>query len=151
DVCLCASVTLRGLWPMIVARKPYVISHQNVPDSPDDSAAPIKKAITFFSNNISCSRSVQSRILGHSIVIPNTYQSDIFKEFSGITKDLDIVFVGRLVPDKGLEDGIDALSRLRQRGMRPKLSIVGDGPDYSVILQKVRELDLTEQVSFAGV
>ena len=34
DVCLCASVSLRGLPPMIIARTPVVVSHQGTYDSP---------------------------------------------------------------------------------------------------------------------
>ena len=153
DVCLCASVSLRGLWPIIAIRKPYVISHQTVSYSPSrfDVSVAIKKAVTRFSNNISCSLSVQSRIGGRSIVIPNTYRSEIFKEYREITKDLDVVFVGRLVPEKGLEDVLDALSQLDKEGLRPRLSIVGDGPDAPFIARKVRELGLDRQVNLAGV
>ena len=34
DVCLSASVSLRGLWPIILARRPFVISHQTLYDFP---------------------------------------------------------------------------------------------------------------------
>jgi glycogen(starch) synthase len=153
DVCLYASVSLRGLWPIVVGRKPFVISHQTVYDSPAlfDAAVALKKAVTRFSNNISCSRSVQSRIGGQSVVIPNTYRSEIFKEFPEVARDLDIVCVGRLVPDKGIEDAVDALSQLRQEGLRPQLSVVGDGPGSPVIAKRVGELGLGQQVSFVGI
>jgi glycogen(starch) synthase len=153
DVCLYASVSLRGLWPIMVVRTPYVISHHTLYDSVArfDLGVAVKKAVTCFSNNISCSRSVQSRIAGRSVVIPNTYRSEIFKEFLDVTRDLDIVCVGRLVPGKGIEDAIDALNQLRQEGLRTRLSIVGDGPDAPVLARRVRELGLGQQVSFVGV
>lgn|SRR5262249_52977917 len=153
DVCLCASVSLRALWPIILARRPYVISHQTIYDSCRrfDVGPAVKKAVTRVGNNISCSRSVQSRIPGRSIVIPNTYRSEIFRELSDVPKDLDIVFVGRLVPDKGIEDALRALSELGQEGLRPRLSIVGDGPDAPVVERKVRELGLGQQVSLIGI
>jgi hypothetical protein len=96
DVCLYASVNSRGLWPIVVGRRLSVISHQTVYNSPApfDAAVALKKAVTRFSNNMSCSQSVQSRIGGRSIVIPNTYRNEIFKEFPEIARDLDIVCVG---------------------------------------------------------
>jgi glycogen synthase len=153
DVCLCAGISLRGLLPIIAARRPYVISHQIVHESFGCFVVGValKKIVTRFSNNISCSRNVRSRIGGRSVVIPNTYRSEIFKEFPEIIKDLDIVFVGRLVSEKGVEDAIDALSQLRQEGLRPQLSIVGDGPYAPVVVEKVKQLGLGQQVSFIGI
>jgi glycosyltransferase involved in cell wall biosynthesis len=40
----------------------------------------------------------------------------------------DLVFVGRLVDKKGVSDLLAALSLLAERGLRPRLAIVGDGP-----------------------
>jgi glycogen(starch) synthase len=153
DVCLCANVSLRGLVPMMVAGTPLVISHQGTYGSPGRfSIVPeVKKTVTRFSNNICCSQAVQSYIPGRSIVIPNTYRGDVFKEYSDVSRDLDIVFVGRLVSDKGVPDLIDALGELCQAGFRPRLSIVGDGPERTAILSKVGELGLEQQVTFHGI
>ena len=152
DVCLCANVSLRGLVPVMIAGTPLVISHQGTYDSPDHfSIVPkFKKTVTRFSNNICCSQAVQSYIPGRSVVFPNTYRSDVFKEYSDVSRDLDIVFVGRLVSDKGVSDLIDALGQLGRAGCRPRLSIVGDGPERAAILARVRELGLGQQVTFTG-
>jgi glycogen(starch) synthase len=77
---------------------------------------------------------------GRSVVIPNSYRIETFKEYSDVTRDLDIVFVGRLVSDKGVSDLIDALGQLGQAGFRPRLSIVGDGPERPVIFTRVASL-----------
>ena len=66
-------------------------------------------------------------------------------------KDLDIVFVGRLNSDKGVSDLVEAMGHLGQAGFRPRLSIVGDGPERSAIVTKVGELDLGRQVTFTGI
>jgi glycogen synthase len=152
DVCLCANVSLRGLVPMMIAGTPLVISHQGTYGSPDRfSIVPeFKKTVTRFSNNICCSQAVQSYIPGRSVVIPNTYRSDVFKEYSDVSRDLDIVFVGRLVSDKGVTDLIDALGHLGQAGFRPRLSIVGAGPERSLTLARVEALGLGRQVIFTG-
>jgi glycogen synthase len=153
DVCLCANVSLRGLLPMMIARAPLVVSHQGTYDSPGRFSiiAEAKKMVTRFSKNICCSEAVQSRIPGRSVVIPNTYRDEIFKEYSDVIRDLDIVFVGRLVSDKGVSDLIDALGQLGQAGLRPRLSIVGDGPERPAILTRVQELGLGPQVTFTGI
>jgi glycosyltransferase involved in cell wall biosynthesis len=153
DVCVYASVTLRGLWPVMVVRRPFVISHQTVYDSPGKFSvlAELKKFVTQFSNNVAISQSVQSRIPGRSVVIPNTYRSEIFKGYDDVVRDLDIVFVGRLVSEKGVTDLVDALSYLSHAGLRPQLSIVGDGPEYPTLVKQVADLGLGEQVSFTGI
>ncbi len=152
DVCLCACVSLRGLPAMIFARTPLVISHQDTYPSRGrfSIVAQSKKTVTRFSHNICCSQAVQSHIPGRSVVIPNTYRAEIFKEYSDVIRDLDIVFVGRLVSDKGVSDLIDALDQLGQAGFRPRLSIVGDGPERQGISTRVRELGLGSQVTFTG-
>ena len=152
DVCLCANVSLRGLVPMMLAGSPLVISHHGTYGSVERfSILPeLKKTVTRFSNNICCSEAVKSYIPGRSIVIPNTYRSDVFREYSDVSRDLDIVFVGRLVSDKGVLDLIDALEQLNQESFRPQLSIVGDGPERQAISARVESLRLEAQVTFYG-
>src|SRR5262249_37232715 len=134
-------------------KKPYVISHHTVHSKQGrfNLELQIKRAITRLSNNISCSHSVQSRIGGPSIVIPNAYRSEIFREYSDVHKDLDVIFVGRLIPDKGVEDLVRAFGELSQTDQRPQLSIVGDGPDFSALSKLVSELHLTQHIKFVGV
>jgi glycosyltransferase involved in cell wall biosynthesis len=154
DVCLCANVTLRGLVPMMIAGTPLVINHHGTYGSPDRFSgvvAELKKNVTRFSNNVCVSQAVQAHIPGRSIVIPNTYRTEIFKEYDDVIRDLDIVFVGRLVSDKGVLDLIDVLNELRQGGFRPRLSIVGDGPERPAILRRVGTLSLGSQVTVSGI
>ena len=153
DVCLCANVSLRGLPAMMIARTPVVVSHQGTYDLPGHFSilSEFKKTVTRFSKNICCSQAVQAHIPGRSVVIPNTYRRDVFKEYSDVIKDLDIIFVGRLVSDKGVSDLIEAMGELGRAGFRPRLSIVGDGPERPAILTRIGELDLGPQVTFTGV
>jgi glycogen synthase len=153
DVCLCAGVSLRGLVPMMIAGTPLVISHQTTYNSHGrfTIVPELKKTVARFSNNICCSQAIQSHIPGRSVVIPNTYRAEVFKEYSDVSRDLDVVFVGRLVSDKGVMDLINALGQLARTGFRPGLSIVGDGPEHAAILTRVRELGLEQQVTFTGI
>jgi len=153
DVCLCANVSLRGLVPMMIAGTPLVIIHHGTYGPPgrfSGIVAEFKKIVTRFSTNVCVSKAVQAHIPGRSIVIPNTYRPEIFKDYRDVIRDLDVVFVGRLVSDKGVMDLIDALGHLGQAGLRPRLSIVGDGPERTAALRRVGELGLGPQVTFAG-
>lgn len=152
DVCLSANVSLRGLLPIMIAGTPLVISHHGAYGSTErfKILPKLKKTVTRFSKNICCSEAVKSYIPGRSVVISNTYRSDVFKEYTDVSRDLDIVFVGRLVSDKGVADLIDAVAQLNQVGFRPRLSIVGDGPERQAMSAKVETLGLGERVTFFG-
>ena len=60
------------------------------------------------------------------------------------------LFAGQLIVRKGVDIILHALARLAKRGVRPWLLIAGDGPEAKSLERLVAELDLTEQVRFAG-
>jgi glycogen synthase len=153
DVCLCAGLSARALGPLLLARTPFVVSHHGSYGTPGDfsALAEIKKSITKITSNVCCSQAVQATIPGRSIVIPNTYRSEIFRHYEEVSRDSDIVFVGRLVSDKGVLDLLEAVARIATTGKSPRLSIVGEGPELSAIRAKVAQLDLGTLVQFMGV
>lgn len=61
-----------------------------------------------------------------------------------------ILFVGRLVPRKGVDRLIEALPVLRERLGRVRLEIVGDGPDRARLAKIAAELQLDGAVRFLG-
>ncbi|KAA6184864.1 glycosyltransferase family 4 protein [Thiohalocapsa marina] len=61
-----------------------------------------------------------------------------------------LLFVGRLVPKKGLEYLLDALAQLRRENVPFSAEIVGYGPLEKQLVEKSRLLGLTECVRFAG-
>jgi glycosyltransferase involved in cell wall biosynthesis len=60
-----------------------------------------------------------------------------------------LLFAGRLLPEKGLLDAIDAVALLNERRTVHML-IAGSGPVESEAATRVRERRLSEQVTFAG-
>ncbi len=68
----------------------------------------------------------------------------------GADEPLTIAFVGRLVPVKALDLLLHALARLRDAGVRCRLTVVGDGPMRAKWEALTRRLGLTEQVRFTG-
>jgi glycosyltransferase involved in cell wall biosynthesis len=66
-------------------------------------------------------------------------------------RPVDLLFLGRLVQEKGLDVLLDALVLLRSSaGLRPQLWVVGDGPMRQAWQQRSERLGLQEQVRFLG-
>lgn len=61
-----------------------------------------------------------------------------------------LIFVGRLVEEKGLEDAIRAVAMLRERFPRIHLLVVGDGQDRERLEQLTNQLALGDHVHFCG-
>ena len=61
-----------------------------------------------------------------------------------------LLCVGRLTPAKGQHLILDALAALRERGVKARLTLVGDGPDRASLERHCSRLGLSEQVRFTG-
>lgn len=66
------------------------------------------------------------------------------------TAPLGLIYVGRLAWDKGLYEALRGLRLARSLGVGARLVIVGSGPEDARLQQYVRELDLVDDVRFAG-
>ena len=62
----------------------------------------------------------------------------------------ELLFVGRLVPKKGLNFLLDALAVLVKEHPELSLNIVGFGPNESALKQQVTQLKLEKNVNFLG-
>lgn len=62
-----------------------------------------------------------------------------------------IVSAGRLVWEKGHQDVMRALALLAREGLRPRLRIVGSGPEEKRLRAHARELGIAGQVQIGGV
>jgi len=154
DVYFQGCVSLKGLWPLILIPKPLVVTHQTWYLSLDGGMNwqnRLKHFVTRLATNISASYALAESIPAPSTVIPNSYREDIFYEMPEILRNQELVFLGRLVSDKGVNLLIEALAHLRSRGLTPKLTIIGSGPEESKLRQQVQDLEIAEQVNFAGV
>jgi len=74
----------------------------------------------------------------------------------GLDDQLQLLYVGRLAPIKGLETLLDAMARLRATGTRVHLSIVGGDADEPLnghegeLRARLARLDLRSAVTFVG-
>ena len=154
DVYLQNSVSFNFLWPRLFCWRPLVFVHHNFYRSSRDTLFSwrprLKRLATLFGANISVSRALAETLPGKSYVTLNPYSDDLFFRDPNIRKDRDLIFVGRIVSDKGIDVLTEALAKLRDRGLRPTLTVAGSGPEEPAIRRRVKELDLDEQVTFAG-
>jgi glycosyltransferase involved in cell wall biosynthesis len=57
-----------------------------------------------------------------------------------------IIAVGRLVRRKGFDTLLDVLCMLEREGLRPRMTLVGDGPDRAWLEDRCRQLDVGDRV-----
>lgn len=147
-------VSLKGIWPLIFIPRPLIITHQTWYCRTDGSESwqdYLKKFITRFATNISVSHAIAQALPTQSTVIPNSYRENIFYEIPGVTRNQELVFLGRLVSDKGANLLLEALAQLKSKGLTPQLTIIGTGPEESKLIQQTKDLEISDQVTFAGV
>jgi glycosyltransferase involved in cell wall biosynthesis len=76
--------------------------------------------------------------------------ADIRKEFSIKESDIVVGFVGRIVPAKGLEYLIDALSYLKEDPNNIKLLIIGEGSILARLHEQAKEKKVYDSIIFTG-
>lgn len=153
DIFLQGNISLKGIWPLLFIRKPLIITHQSWYQRLDGSLGwqdYLKQYITRFAINICASNALAERLQSKSTVIPNPYREDIFYEIPGIKRDKELVFLGRLVSDKGTDILLEAIAKLKTLGLTPKLTIIGIGPEESNLRQQANRLEIGDRIHFVG-
>ena len=98
---------------------------------------------------------VQARAIGGAAlagtVIPNAVEvRDQVDRVGAGRGPLRVLYLARMIPEKGVLICLDAISLLRDRGIRVELSLAGDGPLLDCLPLKIAELGLGDQVSVIG-
>ena len=139
-------------WPLLLKRFPVLTSHQgwemNIAIEPA-LRRKLRGKIVRRSVNVCCSRALAQRLGAPSRVIGNPFNDRIFGD-SHLPRDRDLIFVGRLIPEKGADLLLESLARLRERQICPSATIVGDGPQRQELQRQALAFGLREQVQFAG-
>lgn len=150
DVFLQNNISLRTLWPLLFVRRPLFIIHQTWISGPNDALAwqhRLKRWALRLATSFSISRAVADRLPVGSQVVGNPYDDRIFKLLPAAPRTRELIFLGRLVSDKGVSLLLDALKLV---ATKPRLTIVGDGPERGSLERRVANLQLEAQVTFAG-
>lgn len=155
DVFYQANVSLRGLWPLLLVRRPWVVSHHSWYRQADGHVAwqdrLKRRLLRHAAASIAVSQAVAADLDTPSTVIPNTYRSNLFRRLPGTPRSRELIFLGRLVSDKGVDVLLQALSRLAAAGLTPRLTIVGEGPERSGLEEQASRLGLADRIDFAGL
>ncbi|MDL2336845.1 MAG: glycosyltransferase family 4 protein, partial [Pseudomonadota bacterium] len=113
-------------------------------------AGRIKRLALRYASNIAVSRAVAQSLPVPCTIVPNPYADDLFVRAPEGTRTRDLVFVGRLVSDKGVAVLIAALGLLARRGRCVGLTVIGDGPELAALRRQAAELGVSEQIDFCG-
>jgi glycogen synthase len=153
DLYLLNNVSLYHGLAAVCLGKPFAIIHHSL--EPKGCGVPeikrlLKRTIGNRGRSIAVSRYIAQELPGSPMVICNPYDNTIFKERPEVVRDGDLIFVGRLVKEKGVDILLEALAIMRNRNLKPRLTIVGDGPERTNLIGTVKSLDLSMQVDFAG-
>ena len=153
DVFFQSNVSLRSLWPLAIRRKAWAVAHHTWirrPDGRTNWQDVLKLRLLRYATNICVSKAIAERLDLPSIVITNPYDADVFRFHQGNSRSTELIFVGRLVSDKGVDLLLRSLRVLRGLGITPRLTIVGTGPEESSLRSFCHENGLDTQITFAG-
>jgi glycosyltransferase involved in cell wall biosynthesis len=150
DIFLQFNLSVKGLVYWLGLSTPLFISHQG--RHPETALGRFKYflANSLAKKNLCCSNYV-AEMYQRALVIPNPYNHKLFRVSKQIDiRTKDLIFVGRLVSDKGVDVLLRALALLQAQKLSPSLTIVGAGPDLVKLQELCQELNLEKQVIFKG-
>src|SRR5207248_4652788 len=126
------NISLRSLIPAALLRKPTLVVHQTWLQNTRGEMGwhnRLKQLLLRFVTNVAISKAVADRLNPRSLVIGNPYDETIFRTVPNFSRDKNLVFLGRLVSDKGVDLLFQALKLLQNDNLFPDLTIVGSGPE----------------------
>lgn len=149
DVALMFGLGLRFLPLPLLLRRRTVVSHHGFYEGWSLPAL-LKRQVNRFTRNIAVSRAIAEALGAPSTVIANPYDDALFFRRNDVDRERDLVFVGRLVSDKGVALLIEALALLAGEGVRPMLTIVGVGPEEENCRRAAIAAGIERQIDWAG-
>jgi glycogen(starch) synthase len=139
-------------WPLLWMRHSAVMVHHM---ALKDSGNP---AIRWFRAKLArrVHHAAVSRALARSLpwpveaILPNPYDDCLFRMDAKRDRTHDILFVGRLIPEKGAQILLKAVALLRQRGSNCAVTLVGTGPQRDALEKFIANRRLENQVRLSG-
>lgn len=150
DIFFQNNISLSFLWPLLFFRRPWFVTTQTWIRR-DKALGRIKQYFLRWASNIYISSAIAEHIDNPGRLIPNPYNDKVFKLYPTVQRRAGVVFVGRLEHVKGCDLLVDALARLKNRGLIVPLTIVGDGTAKHALREQVTSAGLDDHVSFAGL
>jgi len=148
-----ANVSLRGAWPLLLVRRPWLTSHHSWYCRVDGRIAwqdRLKRFAVRFSTSVAVSEALAKDLGPPTIVITNPYREDLFRLLPEVQRDKELVFLGRLVSDKGVDVLLEALALLAAQGAATRLTVIGDGPERPRLQAQAERLGIAGRIDFLG-
>lgn len=153
DIFFHHNVSLKGIWPLFIFPKKWVVLHHLTYFDIHGRLSTlewIKRKLSLLADNVSVSNYVNDTLPKKGEVIYNPYNEDIFYRKPSILKKKDLLFVGRLVSDKGCLLLLQAINLLVKEGVLKKLTVVGDGPEMVNLKNYCLNENISHLVDFLG-
>lgn len=154
DVHVQANVSLKYVFARLILPGRMVYRHGSLYQRDDGTLRLVDRLKCFVAHNapgIANSRYTAEK-LGCSYTVLNAYDDAVFSDVTPWQeRESDLVFVGRLVSQKGCDTLLRALGRLARQGITPGLAVVGDGPDRPALEALAASEGLAGQVQFHGI
>ncbi len=162
DVVFQNHVTIRYSLPLFFIHRPCVISMTSWMDLKAGRSTgtwTLRSVVTnlFFAQvlrraarNIAACPAIAAANRVPARIIPNPFDSQAFRNEHRPHRSRDLLFMGRLVTDKGVDDFLRALAVVRAAGFDIGAAIAGEGGELDTLTALSRELGLAEKVRFIG-
>lgn len=153
DILFQSNISLELSWPLLFIHRPWVISHQTMLLHPVGHLSwrgRLKYFLFRYASHAAISHSIADSLPVSSIILGNPYSPETFKLIPGIPRDREILYLGRLVSDKGVDLMLEAVAELRRRGFIIRMTVIGSGPELANLQALARRLQISTQVEFTG-
>jgi glycogen synthase len=154
DVVLHMNFSIYGYIASKIARVRSVYSHHScymAPSGIPRAIERIKRRLMRSETSICCSKYVQSELKLKGQTIPSAYDMAVFGMHPARSPSKDFVFCARLVSDKGGDVILRAFASLIGKFPDATLTVIGDGPERSVLERTARSLGVASRVEFLGI
>ncbi len=152
DAVILQGLTMRLGWPLLVLRQRGLTVHHIQPSAGIGTpVGGLRARLAARVKHSAVSHELANQLpWPPDVVLPNPYDSEVFRRDQTIGRTRDVIFVGRLIPEKGVPVLIEALSILQRGGQAVTATIVGDGPERTTLGQLVQTANLEPSLRFAG-
>lgn len=153
DVFLQNNISMRTMWPLLFMRRPLFITHQTWITDVQGRVGwqhRLKLFVLHYAKSFAISRAIADRLPIPALRVGNPYNDDTFKVLQPGVRRNDLIFVGRLVSDKGVDVLIDAMATMHKHGTLTHLTVVGEGPERQKLEEQASASGLQSSIHFLG-
>lgn len=152
DVIFVQGPAVRLAWPLcLIRRRALMVHHMRSRSDEGRLTGAFRANLAGRVRHAAVSRALAEELPWRvEAVLANPYDDAVFRLDRSAGRTRDLIFVGRLIPEKGAHIVVEALGALRRLGERATATIVGDGPDRRRLTKLIEDRRLDGCVQLAG-